>query len=130
MPYPRRLLVPSDSGSMSRSRIEGLSPCRGSMRAIGGPRPGGTIGRLGVGSQLAPLEQADRVVVMPVGVQADPQGQPAAVIAPVGHAAELDAIVGMLVRTGIEGRQEDIALLVVQLQVRGDEQKVAREPRR
>ena len=45
-------------------------------------------------------------------------------------AAELDLVVGVLVRAGIERGEEDVALLVIQLEVGGDEQQVAGESRR
>ena len=62
-------------------------------------------------------------------MQADSQHRAALEFLPIGHAAEPDLIVGVLVRARIERGQEDLALLVLQLEVGGDEQQVAGESR-
>ena len=70
-------------------------------------------------SELAPVEQRNGVALGNVGAQSNTQHRAAVRLFPVGHATELHLVVGVLVRAGVQGRQEHFAALpVAQLQPR------------
>ena len=88
------------------------------------------MGRLTPAPEFPPFQQADRLVVPQVSVQAETEGQIPVEDLPVGHAPQLDLLIGMLMRARIERGQEDLAGLGRQFQVGRDVEEVAREPRR
>src|SRR3954466_6581263 len=103
--------VPSDSGLMSRSRSEAFRPCWGSIRDMNAGPVLSSASRAGrelmasllpARPELAPLEQADLVLIAHERVLPDTQDRSALDTLPVGHAAQPDLVVGMFVRPGIE----------------------------